>query len=77
MRENAGYIIITSVPVDNRFEIVIGRHPSAPAKYVCWDCKDRTDYHNGGYCQTYRQAMQVMAERIHNMYDCIPFDLEV
>lgn len=74
-RENAGYTIIQSVRLDASHELVIGRHPSAPAPYVCWYCRNGDDYDTGGYCRTYRQALLVLAERIRDNYDCIPFDL--
>lgn len=74
-RINCGYEIIASIPTDNTHELVIGRHPTAPAKYVCWDCTNGDNYNNGGYCQTYRQALAVVAERINNRYDYLAREL--
>lgn len=74
-RECVGYKIVTAVSIDAEHELVIGRHPTAPAKFVCWDCRAGDDYHNGGYCQTYRQALLVLAERIKNRYNYLPIDL--
>lgn len=73
-RENVGYEIIQSIRLDAKHEIVIGKHPTAPASYVCWDCTNGNDYNNGGYCMTFRQALLVLAERIHNRYDFLPVE---
>ena len=74
VRENAGYEIIQSLRIDSKHEIVIGRHPTAPAKYVCWDCTNGNDYNNGGYTMNYRQALAVLAERITSRYDSLPVE---
>lgn len=71
-RACAGYIIIQALRLDPSHEIVIGHNPRAAAPYVCWDCCNGDDYNTGGYCQTYRQALLVLAERIHNRYDFLP-----
>lgn len=75
-RINEGYEIIASVPTDDRHEIVIGHatNPKRPAQYVCWDCTGGSDYNNGGYTRTYRQALAVMAERITNRYEYLAIE---
>lgn len=73
-RINAGYEIIRSLAIDAKHEIVIGKHPTAPATYVVWDCYKGDDYRNGGYCMTFRQALAIIAERINNRYDNLPVD---
>ena len=73
-RVNAGYEIVRSLKLDSKHEIVIGKHPTAPAAYVCWDCTNGNDYNNGGYCMTFRQALAIMAERITNRYDWLPME---
>ena len=73
-RENAGYKIIAAIPTGKNHEIVIGHHPTAPAPFVCWDCRNGNDYDNGGYTLSYRQALLVMAERIENRYDYLPVE---
>ena len=73
-RINAGYRIVEAVRLDNCNEIVIGEAVSKtrPAQYVCWDCTDGDNYNNGGYCDTYRQALNVLSERITRRYDFLP-----
>lgn len=71
-RACAGYIIIQALRLDPSHEIVIGHNPRAAAPYVCWDCRNGDDYNTGGYCQTYRQALLVLSERIHDRYDYLP-----
>ena len=70
----ANYEIIQTVRLDPRHEIVIGHNPAAVAPYVCWDCTDRNDYNTGSYCQTFRQALLVMSERLHDRYDWLPIE---
>lgn len=74
-RINAGYTIVTALRIDATHEIVIGHNPAAPAPYVCWDCRNGDDYNTGGYCQSYRQALLVMSERIRNRYDYLPREI--
>lgn len=74
IRENAGYKIIAAIRTGKHEEIVIGHHPTAPAPFVCWDCRNGNDYDNGGYTLNYRQALLVMAERIENRYDYLPVE---
>ena len=71
-RACAGYIIIQALRLDPSHEIVIGHNPRAAAPYVCWDCRNGDDYNTGGYCSTYRQALLVMSERLHDRYDYLP-----
>ena len=73
-RINEGYEIVASIPTSNRHEIVIGHaiSPRTPAQYVCWNCTDGDNYHNGGYATTYRQALAVVAERINRQYEYLP-----
>lgn len=71
-RACAGYIIIQAIRLDPSHEIVIGHNPRAAAPYVCWYCRNGNDYDTGGYCQTYRQALLALSERLHNMYDSLP-----
>lgn len=70
----AGYEIIQALQIGKHEEIVIGHNPDAVAPYVCWYCRDRNDYHTGGYCQTYRQALLVMSERLRDRYDWLPIE---
>lgn len=74
-RTNAGYNIIETVRTGIRSEIVIGRRPTAPAPFVVWNCLDGDNYYTGGYCQTYRQALLILAERIRDTYDYLPLDV--
>ena len=75
-RECEGYEIIESVRCDSIHEIVIGKHPTAPAKFVCWYCNNGNDYYTGAYTMTYRQALAVVAERIMKSYNYLPVDYE-
>lgn len=71
-RACVGYAIIQALRLDSSHEIVIGYNPKAAAPYVCWDCYNGDDYRTGGYCQSFRQALLVLAERIHDRYDYLP-----
>lgn len=62
-RENAGYAITDVVKVGD-YEIVIGEHPTAPAKYVCWYCKNGTDYFWGRYTNDRNEALKNLCERV-------------
>ena len=42
-RINGGYEIIESCTIGNN-ELVIGHNSKAPNPYVCWYCKDGSDY---------------------------------
>ena len=74
IRENAGYKIIAAIRTGKHEEIVIGQHPTAPAQFVCWDCRNGNDYDNGVYTMNYRQALYAMAERIQKNYDYLPVE---
>lgn len=75
-RINEGYSIITAIPTGKDTEIVIGHalNPHRPAQYVVWDCKGKCNYNNGGYTMNYRQALEVLANRIKQYYDFLPVD---
>lgn len=47
-RINGGYEIIESCTIGNN-ELVIGHNSKAPNPYVCWYCKDGSDYFWGYY----------------------------
>ena len=47
-RINGGYEIIESCTIGSH-ELVIGHNPKAPNPYVCWYCKNGTDYFWGYY----------------------------
>lgn len=61
-RSNQGYEIIESCTV-GRTELVIGYHPKAPNPYVCWYCKNGTDYYWGCYCNNIETAREKLNER--------------
>lgn len=42
-RINGGYEIMESCTIGNN-ELVIGHNAKAPNPYVCWYCKDGSDY---------------------------------
>ena len=42
-RINSGYEIIESHTIGSN-ELVIGHNPEAPNPYVCWYCKNGSDY---------------------------------
>lgn len=73
-RACAGYLIIQSLRLDPAHELVIGHNPRAAAPYVCWDCTNGDDYNNGGYAATFRQSLLILAERIQNRYNYLPFE---
>lgn len=73
-RVNVGYRIIQSIKLDERHEIVIGMHPTAPAPYVVWDCTNGDSYDTGAYTSTYRQALYAVAERINRRYEFLPLE---
>ena len=74
-RTCANYEIIQALRTGSNTEIVIGHNPAAAAPYVCWDCRNGDDYNTGGYCSTYRQALLILAERIHDRYEWLPIEL--
>ena len=48
-RINSGYEIIESHTIGSN-ELVIGHNDKAPNPYVCWYCKNGSDYFWGYYC---------------------------
>lgn len=75
-RINEGYEIVVSIPVGDGHELVIGHasNPRRPAQYVCWDCSNGSNYSNGGYTKSYRQALAILAERINRQYEYLPVE---
>lgn len=61
-RINEGYTITDSLFI-GKVEFVIGYHPTAPAPYVTWMCKDGTDYYWGHYCASRRGAEEDLLQR--------------
>lgn len=54
-RMNGGYEIIESCQI-GRAELVIGHNSKAPNPYVCWYCKDGSDYFWGVLLQSAFQS---------------------
>ena len=54
-RINQFYEIIESRTIGSA-EFVVGHNPNAPDPYVCWMCKNGTDYNWGRYRKTLEQA---------------------
>ena len=75
-RRNAGYEIIVAIPLNETTELVIGRNEKRLARYVVWYCMSGDSYHNGGYCSTYRKALEVVMTRIRENYQYISGDME-
>ena len=61
-RINGGYEIIESCTIGNN-ELVIGHNAKAPNPYVCWYCKDGSDYFWGYYCNQLSEAREKLIER--------------
>lgn len=61
-RCNQGYEIIESCTIEKK-ELVIGHHPTAPNPYVCWYCKNGTDYDWGYYTNELADARKKLSER--------------
>jgi len=59
---NQGYEIIESRTIGST-EFVIGHHPTAPNPYVCWHCKNGTDYFWGYYANELSAARDKMRQR--------------
>ena len=64
-RMNGGYEIIESCQI-GRTELVIGHNSKAPNPYVCWYCKDGSDYFWGYYCNQLSEARDKLNERYQN-----------
>ena len=68
-RSHRGYEIIESCTIGSA-EFVIGYNRNAIYSYVCWICKDKTEYMLGRYSQTIEKArsemhLRVQIERSH------------
>ena len=61
-RINGGYEIIEGCTVGST-EIVIGHNPDATNPYVCWYCKNGTDYFWGYYVNEMSAAREKLMER--------------
>lgn len=61
-RFNQGYEITESRTIGNK-ELVIGHHPTAPNPYVCWYCKNGTDYYWGYYTNEITTVRKKLKER--------------
>lgn len=61
-RINQGYEIIENCTIGHK-ELVIGHNPKAPNPYVCWYCKNNTDYYWGYYCNSMAAAREKLNER--------------
>ena len=69
MRENAGFQIIASVPLEQKAEVVIGKMKTPSfEQYVCWYCNNGDDYFFGRYTDTYDKAVQNMIERLNEYF---------
>lgn len=64
-RINCGYEIVTALRCSKRMELVIGYNPEAPNRWVCWYCYDGNSYSTGDYCNTFKEALQSLADRIN------------
>lgn len=64
-RMNGGYEIIESCQIGCT-ELVIGHNSKAPNPYVCWYCKDGSDYFWGYYCNQLSEARDKLIERYQN-----------
>ena len=62
-RANEGYEITDVVKVGD-FEIVIGEHPTAPDKFVCWYCRNENDYFWGAYSSNKADVLKKLCERV-------------
>ena len=61
-RVNSGYEIIESHTIGSN-ELVIGHNAAAPNPYVCWYCKNGSDYFWGYYCNQLSEARRKLNER--------------
>lgn len=69
-RIHCNYEIIVSCAI-NDIEIVIGhnRNPKAPSPYVCWYCRNKTDYFWGRYCVSLERAQEYFDERLKREFE--------
>lgn len=68
-RMNGGYEIIESCQI-GRTELVIGHNSKAPNPYVCWYCKDGSDYFWGYYCNQLSEARDKLNNAIRTSAGC-------
>ena len=71
-RINSGYEIIESHTIGSN-ELVIGHNAKAPNPYVCWYCKDGSDYFWGYYCNQLSEAREKLNER-YQRECCMPYN---
>ena len=64
-RINQGYVIIDSITVKN-VEFVLGEHPTAPSRYVTWECKDGNNYYWGHYMSDKFAAKRDLHKRVES-----------
>ena len=64
-RFNNGYRIIES-HLTGEMEIVIGHNPHAPSPYVCWYCRNGTEYLMGYYGDDFTSVHNKLWERFHH-----------
>ena len=61
-RINAGYVITDSLHIGN-VEMVIGESPSAPMRFVTWECRDGNNYYWGHYIHSRLEAVRDFIDR--------------
>lgn len=61
-RSHQEYEVTETCTVEG-IELVIGHNPSAPNPYVCWYCKNDTDYYWGYYTNELQTAREKLVER--------------
>ena len=71
-RINGGYEIIESCTIGNN-ELVIGHNSKAPNPYVCWYCKDGSDYFLGILLQSVIGSEGKLNER-YQRECCMPYN---
>ena len=64
-RFNNGYRIIES-HLTGEMEIVIGHNPHAHSPYVCWYCRNGTEYLMGYYGDDFTSVHNKLWERFHH-----------
>ena len=69
-RMNGGYEIIESCQI-GRTELVIGHNSKAPNPYVCWYCKDGSDYFWGYYFNQLSEARDKPAIRKGRLFSAM------
>lgn len=72
-RENAGFRIVAEIPIAKGTELVIGfKETSLGEQYVCWFCKDKTNYYWGDYSHTYRKVIYSLIKRLNDYFPGAP-----